>query len=135
MKNITAIALLLLSSTFIFSQEERPIKTEQDNVVISYEFNSLTGKRAEEGPQELCLFLKNNNEYSVEISFSLAFFAEGLVEEESAILTLCAAPGKEIKGKKLGLCWLITEENDQKIQEETFDWDLNDLTVEKKDCK
>ena len=128
------ILLLVLFAFTIFqsnAQEERTVKKEQDGIVITYEFNELKGKRAEEGPQELCIFLQNNNEYDVKISFSLAFFADGLVEEESAVLKLCAQGGKVLKGKKLGLCWLITEENDQKIKEDAFDWDLNDLSIEK----
>ena len=108
------------------------VKNDKDLFFMS----DLKGKRAEEGPKELCIFLKNNNEYDVKITFSLAFFADGLVEEESATLKLCAANGKVLKGKKLGLCWLITEENDQKMKEDAFDWDINDLTVEKtKSCK
>ena len=136
MKIITTAIIVSLISLNVFGQEERPVKKEQDNVVITYEFSELKGKRAEEGPQDLCLFLKNNNDYDVEISFSLAFFSEGLVDEESAVLKLCAPAGKELKGKKLGLCWLITEENDQKIKANTFDWDVNDLTIEKTNsCK
>jgi len=126
--------LLVLFAFTIFqlkAQEERSVKKEQDGLIITYEFSDLKGKRAEEGPKELCIFLKNNNDYDVKITFSLAFFEDGLVNEESAVLKLCAPAGKQLKGKKLGLCWLITEENDQKIKEDAFDWDLNDLTVEK----
>jgi hypothetical protein len=117
-------------------QETAQVKKEQDGLQITYQFSELKGKRAEEGPQELCIVILNKNEYDVKVTFSLAFFKDGLVDEESAVIKLCIPSGKEMKGKKNGLCWLIDEDNDKKIKEDAFDWDLNDLTVEKTNsCK
>jgi len=128
----TLATLMFLASFSLFAQdEERAVKIEQDGIVVTYEFNLLKGKRAEEGPKELCIFIKNNNDYDVEVKFSLAFFKDGFVDEESGVLEICAKSGKEVKGKKLGLCWLITEENDEKIKEGTFAWELNELAIEK----
>ena len=127
----STIALLLFYSFNLFAQDEWPVKKEQDGVTITYQFSDLKGKRAEEGPKELCVVVRNNNDYPVKVSFTIAFFADGLGDEESAPIKLCIPPGKELKGKKNGLCWLITEENNTKINEDAFDWDVNDLEVKK----
>ena len=131
MKN-TLFALIIFSFGIANAQTELPVKKEQDGIVVTYAFKALKGKRAEEGPQELCIVLKNNNAHEVKVSFTLAFFKDGTMDEESAEVKLDIPAGKMVKGKKLGLCWLIDKENDQKIKENAFDWELNDFTVVKK---
>ena len=136
MKRSILLSAAIMFFTVLNAQEEPKVKTEQNGVVITYQFSDLTGKRAEEGPQELCLFVKNNNSFNTEVKFSVVFFEDGAVDEESATLKLCVPAGKEVKGKKLGLCFLIDEENDEQIKEGAFDWDINELSVEEsKTCK
>ena len=110
------------------------IKKEEGGVTFTYMISELTGKRAEEGPKELCVVVRNTNTYSVKVSFSVAFFTDGAADEESEAVNLCIQPGKEMKGKKNGLCWLIDEANNKKIEDGSFEWDLNDVTVQKKVC-
>ncbi len=128
---------LLILSLSIFSlqllAQERSVKIEKDGVKITYEFSELKGKRAEEGPKELCIFLLNTKEEAVVAKFTLAFMEDGFAVEESAPMEVCIKPGKEAKGKKLGLCWLITEGNNEKLEAGSFDWELNELTIEKSD--
>lgn len=134
MKQITIILSAFFIQFSASAQEAPKVKTEKDGIVITYQFSELTGKRAEEGPQELCLFVKNNNDHAMKVQFSVVFFEDGAVDEESGDITLCIEPGKEVKGKKLGLCLLIDEDNDKNMAQGSFDWDLEELHIEEGSC-
>ena len=129
MKHITTLIAVILVAYSVFAQKDMTLKTEKDGVTISYNFSELKGKKAEEGPMQLSLYITNTNDSDKEVSFGLAFYDTGLADTESDQVKVLVKAGKTAKGKKLGLAWLIEAEHKEKIDAGTFDWDLEDLEV------
>ena len=133
--SITILLAIILSSSAIFSQETLKEKLNKDGVKITYEWKPSDKKDADSKLQ-LCVVVNNTNEHAVKMAFTVEFYFKGEIHEESLIQKMCLKPGKKIKGKKYGLCWISDELTNEEINGPDFKWELGELKMEKKDaCK
>lgn len=133
--SIAMFLVLILSSTFVFSQEALQEKLNQDGVKVTYEWKP-SDKKIADSQLQLCLVIDNTNEHSVKMEFIVEFYLKGEIYEESLAQKFCIKPGKQIKGKKYGLCWISEEVSNEEINGSDFKWEIGELKLEKiESCK
>ena len=128
--SIISALVLIIWSTSLFSQEALKEKLSQEGVVVTYEWKPSDKKDANSKLQ-LCLVIENTNTYAVKMEFVLEFYLKGEVYEESLVQKFCIKPGKQIKGKKYGLCWISEEVSKEEINGPDFKWEMGELELKK----
>jgi len=128
--SVATLLLLVLGSSSLFSQEALKEKLNQEGVVITYEWKPSDKKDADSKLQ-LCLVINNTNEHAVNMEFIVEFYLKGEVYEESLAQKFCLKPGKQIKGKKYGLCWISEEVSNEEINGTDFKWEIGELKMKK----
>jgi hypothetical protein len=130
--SIAAFLALLVWSGSIFSQEALKEKLNKDGVKVSYEWKP-SDKKVADSPLQLCIVIDNTNEHFVKMEFTVEFYLKGEIYEESLAQKFCIKPGKQLKGKKYGLCWVSEEVSNEEINGSDFKWELGELKLEKID--
>ena len=133
-KSITALLTIVLVSSFAFSQETLKDKLNKDGVKVTYEWKP-SDKKDPKSKKQLCVVINNTNEHYVKMAFAVEFYFKGEVHEESQTQKICLKPGKVIKGRKYGLCWISEELSNDEIAGDDFKWELGELKLEQvEDC-
>lgn len=133
--SIVVLFTFILATSSIYAQEELKEKLTKDGVIVTYEWKP-SDKKDPESKLQLCVVINNTNEHAVKMAFTVEFYFKGEVHEESLIQKMCLKPGKKIKGKKYGLCWISDELTNEEINGSDFKWEMGELKIEKKDaCK
>ena len=132
MKYLFLSGLLIVFSTSLLRSQnmEKLIKFDSAGVVVSYHW-SPSDKKDAESPRQLCLEVTNANEYTVKMTFTLQFLIDKEVFEEGVSQSYCVKPGKTLKGKKYGLCWISEEISNQEMDSPSFSWDIGERKMEK----
>jgi len=134
MKDLRPYVLLFLFLTFFANlQAQKGYKNEyktQDGVTVLYKL-SHEKFFDKSSPLHLRLKIINNNDYPVEVSFSV-FMEIGITDiKKSELVVICLAPGKSAMGKLHGLHF-DTEVNDIKLFENNeIEWYIEPLTITK----
>ena len=131
--SITVLLVIILSSTSLFSQETLKEKLNKEGVIVTYEWKP-SDKKDPDSKLQLCVVINNTNEHYVKMAFTVEFYLNDEIEEESLNQKFCLKPGKQVKGKKYGLCWISEELSNEEINSADFKWELGGLKLEKKNA-
>ena len=96
--SIAMFLVLILSSTFVFSQEALQEKLNQDGVKVTYEWKP-SDKKIADSQLQLCLVIDNTNEHSVKMEFIVEFYLKGEIYEESLAQNSASSPESKLRGK------------------------------------
>lgn len=110
------------------AQKKYEQKMEKDNVVVYGKWNPSKFLK-KDSPLTLCLMVKNNSSEAVEVTLQTSYYEKGKRVEGSAPMKLTVKPGKKVKGRKNGMCWIAAEKSNDELKSDDFEWEVDDIKV------
>ncbi|HYW97040.1 MAG TPA: hypothetical protein VE870_15710 [Bacteroidales bacterium] len=130
-KIILSIVILTITLSAAGPDKRFKLKHEEDNVKVYYRWKkkfSFTGK----DERTLLLYLANENDYRVMVTFSIDIYKNAFLSSSSDTLSYCIPPNYEISGNFRDLEFstrgtaLDSTKSDDK---EMVEWEINDFSV------
>lgn len=134
MKKLIPLLIIILIVLSAAGPDKRyKLKHEEDNVKVYYRWKKrfrFNGK----DERTLVLYLANENDYRVQVSFTIDIYKKVFLSSSSDTLTYCLPPNYEISGNFRDLEF-STEGTalDSAQSNNMVEWEINDFKVEKND--
>ena len=134
MKKLIPLLIIILIVLSAAGPDKRyKLKHEEDNVKVYYRWKKrfrFNGK----DERTLVLYLANENDYRVQVSFTIDIYKKVFLSSSSDTLTYCLPPNYEISGNFRDLEF-STEGTalDSAQSNDMVEWEINDFKVEKND--
>lgn len=132
-KFIPLLIIILIVLSAAGPDKRYKLKHEEDNVKVYYRWKkrfSFSGK----DERTLVLYLANENDYRVQVSFTIDIYKKVFLSSSSDTLTYCLPPNYEISGNFRDLEF-STEGTalDSARSNDMVEWEINNFNVEKND--
>ncbi len=108
------------------------LKHEEDNVKVYYRWKKTIF--SPEDTRTLLLYLSNENDYRVQVSFTIDIFSDVFLSASSDTLTYCIPPHYEITGNFRDLEFSVEGTAlDSTGNDRMVEWEINDFSVARND--
>lgn len=134
--SVFTLILILTGTTQEASSQRRYVDHSiVDGVEIQYRWANSKWLDSS-SPLELRLKIKNNNDYPVEVSYTIEFFMGPMHEESSDVTELCINPKLAKTGRINGMYYQSSSLSNQQLESDEFTWEIEDLEiVEVESCR
>lgn len=132
MKKTILSSLILFVFAFcssdLLAQKDYELFFSEDHINFSQKWKS--SKIADETSlKELRLRIENSDTVEVKIVFTVGFYFQSILKEESEEITLCLKPGKNVKGKFGGLIFEPAGFTNKQLASPEFSWEFTKLDI------
>lgn len=105
-------------------------KTKKDGVSVYYKW-SHQNPIDKNSPLQMVFKMVNENEESVQVSFDILYYIEGVLKEKNGVKDFCIKGGKTANGRFNGLVFSTSNISNAQIESDVFEWELSDMKVVK----
>lgn len=130
MKKLTLSISILLFSLIASAQYNYTQVSNVDKVDISYKWRN-TKLFDTDSPLELAIKLKNRNDSSVQVSFSVDYYINGLLDGTTKIEEFCIKKNKTARGEYNGLLLTSEGKTEELVTSEEFKVEFNSIDIKK----
>lgn len=130
MKELTLSISILLFSLIASAQYNCTQVSTVDKVDISYKWRN-TKLFDTDSPLELAIKLKNRNDSSVQVSFSVDYYINGLLDGTTKIEEFCIKKNKTARGEYNGLLLTSEGKTEELVTSEEFKVEFNSIDIKK----
>lgn len=130
MKKLTLSISILLFSLIASAQYNYTQVSNVDKVDISYKWRN-TKLFDTDSPLELAIKLKNRNDSSVQVSFSVDYYINGLLDGTTKIEEFCIKKNKTARGEYNGLLLTSEGKTEELVTSEEFKVEFNSIEIKK----
>ena len=130
MKELTLSISILLFSLIASAQYNYTQVSNVDKVDISYKWRN-TKLFDTDSPLELAIKLKNRNDSSVQVSFSVDYYINGLLDGTTKIEEFCIKKNKTARGEYNGLLLTSEGKTEELVTSDEFKVEFNSIDIKK----
>lgn len=130
MKKLTLSISILIFSLIASAQYNYTQVSNVDKVDISYKWRN-TKLFDTDSPLELAIKLKNRNDSSVQVSFSVDYYINGLLDGTTKIEEFCIKKNKTARGEYNGLLLTSEGKTEELVTSEEFKVEFNSIDIKK----
>jgi hypothetical protein len=126
---IFAIVMLMISSQQLFAQRGYTEFDNEENLRIMYRWQR-TSPFDKNSDAVLNIRVTNNNEFTVNWTYSIGFYRHGVLVFESEPGTLCLKPGQSRRGALAGLRFTAEGIKMEDVEDDKFSWEFGIFDVD-----
>lgn len=130
MKKLTLSISILLFTLIASAQYNYTQVSNVDKVEISYKWRN-TKLFDTDSPLELAIKLKNRNDSSVQVSFTVDYYINGLLDGTTKIEEFCIKKNKTARGEYNGLLLTSEGKTEELVTSEEFKVEFNSIDIKK----
>lgn len=126
-RNLIFTILLFVSVSLIAQDYKEKLTNEGIRIDYKWRQEKLLVKNS---PDALFLKITNNSDNKKLVGFEINYFRNGIRTFGSDYQEYCLKPGQTIRGKRWNLAFPYVSNENEKISDEQFSWELDSLMIE-----